>query len=95
MFNAGSNVDVSWRDAFNLVGRGYQRPFELATLRGRNMATILQNWAQLAPANEELLVQRGGTLVFADGALSWRHDDAGILGFAQPAVAVAKAGVSL
>jgi len=93
VFNAGTNVDLSWRDAFNLVGTGFQRPFELATLRGSNMVTILRNWDTLAPADADLLVQRGGVCVFRDGALTWRHDDAGILGYARPSEVLRAAGV--
>ena len=93
VFNAGTNVDLAWRDAFNLVGTGFQRPFELATLRGSNMVTILRNWDTLAPADADLLVQRGGVCVFRDGALTWRHDDAGILGYARPSEVLRAAGV--
>ena len=93
VFKTGSNVDLPWKDAFNLVGRNHQRPFELATLRGMNMAKILSNWTELAPADSELLVQRGGTLLFENGVVKWSHRDAGILGFADPAVAVAAAGL--
>jgi|APGre2960657444_1045066.scaffolds.fasta_scaffold02532_1 hypothetical protein len=94
VFREGSNIDVPWREAFNLVGTDCQRPFELATLRGKNMVTILQNWSTLAPRDEDLLVQRGGTLIFGDGRVTWRHDDKGILGFAPAKVAVAAAGVT-
>ena len=92
VFNSGTNVDLAWRSAFDLVGTGFQRPFELATLRGANMVTILQNWDTLAPADADLLVQRGGVCVFRDGALSWRHDDAGILGYARPSEVLRAAG---
>jgi AhpC/TSA antioxidant enzyme len=93
VFRTGSNVDLPWKDAFNLVGRDHQRPFELATLRGMNMAKILSNWEALAPADGDLLVQRGGALLFEDGVVKWSHRDAGILGFVEPSVAVAAAGL--
>ena len=48
-------------------GKGYQRPFELATLRLLNMATVLGNWEALSPADSDMLVQRGGVLVFDGG----------------------------
>jgi hypothetical protein len=54
----------------------YQRPFEIATLRLSNMTEILQNWKALAPADDQLLVQRGGSLVLQDGQTVFRHDDA-------------------
>jgi len=95
VFRSGSNVDLEWRDAFNLVGTGFQRPFELATLRGMNMASILGRWKELAPADEDLLVQRGGALLFKDGRVTWSHRDRGILGFVDPKVAVAAAGIVL
>ena len=94
MFNSGSNVDLPWKEAFNLVGSGYQRPFELATLRLLNMSTIIANWEALAPADADLLVQRGGVCVFRDGALAWRHNDAGILGYAAPAEVLRQVGVT-
>ena len=93
VFNEGSNIDVPFRSAFDLVGVGCQRPFELATLRGRNMLTILQHWEALVPADDNLLVQRGGVLLFDGGAVNWRHNDAGILGFVDPKTALRAAGV--
>eukprot|EP00873_Tetraselmis_striata_P022378 jgi/Tetstr1/442642/TSEL_030737.t1 len=76
VFKTGSAVDLSWKRAFDVVGKGYQRPFELATLRGRNMVNILSNWGSLTPKDSDLLVQRGGVLLLqrSDGELScaWR-----------------------
>jgi hypothetical protein len=94
VFNSGSNVDLTWRSAFDVVGAGYQRPFELATLRLANMATLLANWETLAPADANLLVQRGGVCVFRNGELAWRHNDAGILGYARPSEILSAAGVA-
>ena len=73
------------------LGGGYQRPFELATLRLTNMTEILSNWEDLAPADDNLLVQRGGSLVFQDGACVFRHNDAGILGYCPEERLVTKA----
>ncbi|CAL5228424.1 g11558 [Coccomyxa viridis] len=64
---------------FNVLGSGYQRPFELATLRLSNMIGILPKWGQLCPKNEELLTQQGGCLVFRGEDVIFRHDDSGIL----------------
>jgi hypothetical protein len=63
-------------------GNGFQRPFELATLRLRNMAEVLGNWSRYVP-DGAYLTQRGGTFLF-DGAgeLIYEHRDRGILGFA-------------
>jgi AhpC/TSA antioxidant enzyme len=68
---------------FDLAGGiGFQRPFELATLRLRNMAEVLGNWATYVP-DPTYLTQRGGTFLFdSDGVLLYEHRDRGILGFA-------------
>ncbi|MCY7368546.1 MAG: AhpC/TSA family protein [Chamaesiphon sp.] len=72
---AGSFFDVAG-------GSGFQRPFELATLRLRNMAEVLGNWATYVP-DPTYLTQRGGTFLFdAQGVLLYEHRDRGILGFA-------------
>ena len=72
---AGSFFDVAG-------GSGFQRPFELATLRLRNMAEVLGNWDTYVP-DPTYLTQRGGTFLFdAAGSLLYEHRDRGILGFA-------------
>ena len=48
VFKSGSNVDLGWKAAFDLVGKDFQRPFELATYRLGNMVEILSNWESLA-----------------------------------------------
>lgn len=66
---------------FNLVGNGYQRPFELATVRLQNMVEVLGRWRTYVP-NVDHLTQRGGTfLLDGDDTLLHSHRDAGILGF--------------
>ncbi|KAL0050379.1 hypothetical protein WJX82_010014 [Trebouxia sp. C0006] len=65
--------------AFNILGKGYQRPFELATLRLNHMVNILPRWGALCPANTALLTQQGGTLIFEDKQTAFRQDDTGIL----------------
>ncbi|MFP4099433.1 AhpC/TSA family protein [Coleofasciculus sp.] len=63
-------------------GRGYQRPFELATLRLRNMVEVLSHWKTYVP-NPAYMTQRGATFLFdTDGKLLYEHRDRGILGFA-------------
>lgn len=69
---------------FNLAGgQGFQRPFELATLRLRNMSQVLGNWSTYIP-DSSYLTQRGGTFLFDNqGNLLYEHRDQGILGFAE------------
>ena len=63
-------------------GANFQRPFELATLRLRNMTEVLSNWNTYVP-DAAYLTQRGGTFLFdADGKLLYEHRDRNILGFA-------------
>ncbi|PSB04433.1 peroxiredoxin-like family protein [Merismopedia glauca] len=64
-------------------GSGFQRPFELATLRLRNMTESLSNWQTYVP-NSAYLTQRGGTFLFdSHGTLLYEHRDRSILGFAE------------
>jgi hypothetical protein len=64
-------------------GEGFQRPFELATLRLRNMTEVLSNWSTYVP-DSSYLTQRGGTFLFdSQGQLIYEHRDRGILGFAE------------
>ncbi|ACK70155.1 conserved hypothetical protein [Gloeothece citriformis PCC 7424] len=63
-------------------GKGFQRPFELATLRLRNMTEVLSNWKTYVP-DSSYLTQRGGTFLFDQtGNLVYEHRDRGILDFA-------------
>jgi hypothetical protein len=63
-------------------GKKFQRPFELATLRLRNMTEVLSHWNTYVP-NSAYLTQRGATFLFdAEGQLLYEHRDRGILGFA-------------
>jgi len=69
--------------SFNVVGTGYQRPFELATLRLQNMTEVLNNWKTYVP-DVSYITQRGGTYLFDSvGELTYQHRDRGILGFAE------------
>jgi hypothetical protein len=63
-------------------GTGFQRPFELATLRLRNMAEVLSHWKTYVP-DATYLTQRGATFLFdANGQLLYSHRDRAILSFA-------------
>ena len=62
-------------------GEGFQRPFELATLRLKNMTEVLSNWNIYVP-DATYLTQRGGTFLFDAGKLLYEHRDRHILGFA-------------
>ncbi|KKI99832.1 peroxiredoxin-like family protein [Prochlorothrix hollandica] len=62
-------------------GQGFQRPFELATLRLRNMAEVLSHWSTYVPDGAQV-TQRGGTFLWgATGELLYEHRDRGLLGF--------------
>ncbi|MEB3199635.1 MAG: peroxiredoxin-like family protein [Synechococcaceae cyanobacterium] len=67
---------------FDLAGgRGFQRPFELATVRLQNMVEVLGAWGTYVPRSD-FLTQRGGTfLLEADDSLLYAHRDRGLLGF--------------
>ena len=68
---------------FDRLGRGYQRPFELATVRLRNMVEVIGRWRTYVPSDAHL-TQRGGTfLLEADDTLLYSHCDRGILGFSE------------
>ena len=63
-------------------GKGFQRPFELATLRLRNMSEVLGDWNSYVP-DASYITQRGATFLFnPEGKLLYEHRDQGILGFA-------------
>lgn len=64
-------------------GKGFQRPFELATLRLRNMTEVLSHWQTYVP-DATYLTYRGATFLFeADGKLVYEWRDRNILGFAE------------
>ena len=64
-------------------GKGFQRPFELATLRLRNMTEVLSHWKTYVP-DASYMTQRGGTFLFDEtGKLLYQYRDRGILGFAE------------
>ena len=68
---------------FAVLGRGYQRPFELATVRLRNMVEVLGRWRTYVPSDTHI-TQRGGTfLLEADDTLLYSYRDRGILGFSE------------
>lgn len=47
------------------------------------MIDILGDWDGLKPANEDLLLTRGGTLVMKGAEVKYSHKDKGILGYAN------------
>ena len=77
--NAPQRIDSP---LFKLAGgEGFQRPFELATVRLRNMQEVLGHWRTYVP-QDDFITQRGGTfLIDADDSLLYSHRDEGILGF--------------
>lgn len=77
--NAPQRIDSP---LFKLAGgEGFQRPFELATVRLRNMQEVLGHWRTYVP-QDDFITQRGGTfLIDTDDSLLYSHRDEGILGF--------------
>jgi hypothetical protein len=64
-------------------GSGFQRPFELATVRLRNMSEVLGHWRAYVP-RDEFLTQRGGTFLLEENdTLLYSYRDRGILGFSE------------
>ena len=64
-------------------GRDFQRPFELATLRLRNMGEVLSHWRTYVPVDDHI-AQRGATyLIDAEGQLLYCHRETHLLGFAD------------
>jgi hypothetical protein len=64
-------------------GRGFQRPFELATKRLRNMGEVLSKWRTYVPC-DDYIAQRGGTfLLDEEGALLYERRETHLLGFAD------------
>jgi len=63
-------------------GQGFQRPFELATLRLRNMGEVLSNWRTYVPVDDHI-AQRGATyLLDSQGEVLYEHKETHLLGFA-------------
>lgn len=68
---------------FDRVAQNCQRPFELATLRLKNMIEVLTNWHIYVDDGRYLTV-RGATFLFGQNQnLLYEHRDRGILGFAE------------
>lgn len=64
-------------------GDGFQRPFELATLRLRNMGEVLSHWNTYIHTMDHF-TQRGGTFLFDENRdLIYQWRDRGILGFVK------------
>lgn len=64
-------------------GSGFQRPFELATVRLKNMVEVLGHWNTYV-LDARYMTQRGGTFLFEmNGDLLYEHRDRGILGYAE------------
>ena len=84
--------DEEWVEAFPLPrfrgalfrqagGAGFQRPFELATKRLRNMNEVLRNWRTYVPC-DDYITQRGATVLLdADDSVIYFHRDQSLLGY--------------
>jgi len=70
-------------DVFKAAGgKGFQRPFELATLRLRNMGEVLGNWRTYV-SDAAYLTQRGATFLVSADEIVYEWRDRNILGFAE------------
>ena len=84
--------DDEWVEAFPIPrfrgamfrragGAGFQRPFELATKRLRNMNEVLQNWRTYVPC-DDYITQRGATVLLdVDDSVIYCHRDQSLLGY--------------
>ena len=85
-YTGDRNAPARFEDSplFRLAGgSGFQRPFELATVRLRNMNEVLTKWGTYVPDNA-YITQRGGTfLLDEDDSVLYVHRDQGILGFSE------------
>ena len=84
--------DDEWVEAFPLPrfrgamfrragGAGFQRPFELATKRLRNMNEVLRHWRTYVPC-DDYITQRGATVLFdVDDSVIYSHRDESLLGY--------------
>ena len=64
-------------------GEGFQRPFELATVRLRNMNEVLRNWRTYVPC-DDYITQRGATVLLdADDSVIYCHRDQSLLGYSS------------
>ena len=62
-------------------GKGFLRPFELATVRLQNMIEVLSHWGTYVP-NRQWICQCGGTyLLDHERNILYEYKDKGILGF--------------
>ncbi|MBF2057400.1 MAG: hypothetical protein IGQ45_09280 [Cyanobacterium sp. T60_A2020_053] len=88
LFSSNETINISpfpsfQGNLFDKVGQDYQRPFELATLRLKNMIEVLTNW-HIYVEDGRYLTQRGATFLFDQNQnLLYQHRDKGILGFAE------------
>ena len=84
--------DDEWVEAFPLPrfrgawfrragGAGFQRPFELATKRLRNMNEVLRHWRTYVPC-DDYITQRGATVLLdGDDSVIYSHRDESLLGY--------------
>ena len=84
--------DDEWVEAFPIPrfrgemfrragGAGFQRPFELATKRLRNMNEVLRNWRTYVPC-DDYITQRGATVLLdVDDSVIYCHRDQSLLGY--------------
>ena len=86
--------DDAWIEAFPLPrfqaarfrrvgGGGFQRPFELATQRLRNMNEVLRHWRTYV-RKDDFITQRGATVLLdVDDQVLYSHRDRALLGYSE------------
>ena len=68
---------------FNIAGRGFQRPFELASLRLINMIEVISKWRIYIP-NSSYLTQRGATYILSEkNDLLYRYEPKSLLSYSS------------
>ena len=89
VFDASEEIEITKyltfnAKLFNLISKdNYLRPFELASLRLKNMIEVITHW-QLYMTNESYLTQRGGTfLIDYDKKVLYHYKSKSLLSYSK------------
>ena len=79
----GNHFEIDQSVFDSLMGKGYLRPFELATLRLINMIEVLKNWSKYMHCSE-FLTQRGATFYLdPDDYIMYNYFPEGLLSYSE------------